>query len=550
MTVGDRALDGTGTLLRVVLRRDRIQLTAWVAGITVFLAFSAFSLRDQFGDAGARASRATLMASPTLRSFRGPGYGLEDYTVAVMVAHELLLFGLIGVALMTVFMITRHTRAVEEDGRWELVGSAVFGRQAGLAAAGVAAIAASSLTGTTTAITLVLTGGDEIDVATAVTFGLAMALTGAFFAGVGLVAAQIATYARGANTIGLVVLAAAFVLRAVGDRGGPDDRTLSWASPLGWAQAMRPGASERFWPAALLVVATVALLATATTLASRRDIGAGVVRPRTGPDVADRILVHPAGFAWRLQRSATIGWMAGAAVVAAPFGTVVSDIDEFLGQNPQLADVFGADGGRLLDGFLGTVLLVVGLLAASAAVQAVLRLRTEEDRGRAELYLSTPVSRARWARTHIGWSLVTGSTTMVAGIAALAGAAALDQRDAGLALDITADGIAHLPAVWLFTAITAAVWWTAPRLAFVSWLLVAHATFTGLLGEALDLPAPARAVSPFHHVGSFTSSPTSSASALVLLGLVAAGITIGRAIRRFDDTSLVDRRESTMTGSR
>lgn len=37
------------------------------------------------------------------------------------------------------------------------------------------------------------------------------------------------------------------------------------------------------------------------------------------------------------------------------------------------------DDGTLLDGFLSTMLLIVGLLAASAAVQCMLRLRSEED---------------------------------------------------------------------------------------------------------------------------------------------------------------------------
>lgn len=500
MTSDGASLAGTATLLRVAVRRDRLQLTAWIGGLSAFIGFSAFSLRDQFDDAAARASRATLMSSPTLRSLRGPGYGLDDYTVPVMVTHELLLFGLIGVALMTIFMVTRHLRAVEEDGRWELIGAAVFGRHAGVAAAGVIASIAAAGAGAVTAAVLLAVGGDEMTARAAVAFGGAMTLTGVVFAALGLLASQLATYSRGANAIGLVALAVAFVLRAVGDRGGPGDRAVSWLSPLGWAQSMRPGADERLWPIALFAVATVALTATAAALASRRDIGAGIISPRPGPATASRHLVSPAGFAWRQQRTATIGWMAGAAAVAAPFGAVIGDIDDFLAQNPQLADIFGADDG-LLAGFLATVLTIVGLLAASAGVLAVLRLRTEEQAGRAELYLSTPISRGHWMRTHLGWSLVTGTTTMLLGAVALAVAAAADQRDAGLLTDIMRDGAALLPAVWAFPLVTATTWWIAPRFAPICWLLVAHATFVEVLGDALDLPAPIRVLSPFHHVG-------------------------------------------------
>ena len=50
----------------------------------------------------------------------------------------------------------------------------------------------------------------------------------------------------------------AFFFRGVGDAG---HGVVSWLSPIGWSQATRPYADERWWPLALPVVATMVLLA-------------------------------------------------------------------------------------------------------------------------------------------------------------------------------------------------------------------------------------------------------------------------------------------------
>ncbi len=94
-------------------------------------------------------------------------------------------------------------------------------------------------------------------------FGLSFTLLGFVFAGVALVAAQVSENTRVVYGAAGAVLGASFVLRAVGDIG---DGTLSWLSPIGWAQKARPFAGERWWPFLFLVVAAVVLVAVAAAL--------------------------------------------------------------------------------------------------------------------------------------------------------------------------------------------------------------------------------------------------------------------------------------------
>ena len=112
-------------------------------------------------------------------------------------------------------------------------------------------------------------------------------------------------------------IGAAYLLRAAGDVG---DGTLSWLSPIGWGQAMRPFAGERWWPLVLSLVAASALVGGAFALRARRDEGAGLVEPRPGPATAPRRLTTPFGLALRLQRGALLGVDAPACSSAALLG--------------------------------------------------------------------------------------------------------------------------------------------------------------------------------------------------------------------------------------
>ena len=70
------------------------------------------------------------------------------------------------------------------------------------------------------------------------------------------VAAQITENTRVVYAIGGLVLGAAFVLRAVGDIG---DGTISWLSPIGWAQKTRPFAGDVWWPFLIVIGANETL---------------------------------------------------------------------------------------------------------------------------------------------------------------------------------------------------------------------------------------------------------------------------------------------------
>ena len=160
------------------------------------------------------------------------------------------------------------------------------------------------------------------------------------FAGVAAVTAQVADSSRTANQLALAALGAAFLLRAIGDAG---PHWLSWLSPLGWTQQLRPYAGDRWWVCALVLALAALLVLAAVQLAAARDLGAGLLPPRPGP--ARGALLTPLALAWRLQRGLLLGWMAGFAVGGAAIGAVARDVGDIVGDSRQVRDALAKLGG-------------------------------------------------------------------------------------------------------------------------------------------------------------------------------------------------------------
>jgi ABC-2 type transport system permease protein len=154
------ALAGTGTLIRFILRRDRVRIPVWVLAIAFSVLGSVASFADTYPTAADRQARADVMDNAVAKLFTGPGHGLDNYTYGAMTANEMLPITAVAVALMSIFLVVRHTRAEEETGRADLVRATVVGRHA------------------TTAATVTVVGGANVLLCALLTVGLPASLEG------------------------------------------------------------------------------------------------------------------------------------------------------------------------------------------------------------------------------------------------------------------------------------------------------------------------------------------------------------------------------------
>jgi ABC-2 type transport system permease protein len=328
------------------------------------------------------------------------------------------------------------------------------------------------------------------------------------------------------------VIAASYVLRAVGDVG---NGALSWLSPIGWGQAMHAFSGERWWPAAVSVVAVVALGVIALRLFDRRDIGAGVWPARPGPAQAGRDLQSSLGLAWRLQRGSVVGWTAGLFLAGLAYGSIGDDIEDLIGDSELSQDLFGQAGGSLVDSFYATSVLMLALIAAGFALSSTMRPRGEEDAGRAESLLATSLSRWRWALSHL--AVTVGGTVLVVAAAGLGlglgytlvtGDGSAVSRLAGATLPYVAPVLVLVGVTWLAYGI-------APRWTGIGWLALLFCVVVMLFGETLRIPEWVKDVSPFSHLPQTPAQPFSAGPVLALLAAALAITATGFvALRRRD----------------
>ena len=127
-------MTGTGTFIRMFLRRDRWMMFWWIAGGTLLYFGQAPSVDATYTSQAEFDRAATSMEqNVAFIAMTGPARALN--TVGGQVAWQAMAFGAIVAGLMSMFIVGRHTRAEEESGRDELVRAAAVGRHAPIVAA-------------------------------------------------------------------------------------------------------------------------------------------------------------------------------------------------------------------------------------------------------------------------------------------------------------------------------------------------------------------------------------------------------------------------------
>ncbi|MGW4110935.1 ABC transporter permease [Actinosynnema sp. NPDC004786] len=516
-------MTGLGALVRLALRRDRLLLAVWVVGLVGITLSTASTVGELYGTVESRQQLgATAGSNPAFLAMLGPLY--DASTTGGVVAWRWGVFGGLLVGLMAMFLVTRHTRAEEEAGRLELIGSTVVARHAPLAAAVVVALLAAAVIGLLVALGLIGLGEP---VGGSFALGLAFASVGWVFTGVGAVAAQVSESTRTANSIAGAALGLAYLLRAVGDAAGDEGPTwLTWLSPLGWLELTRAFAGDRFWVLLLPVALLGVLLAVASVLVTRRDHGGGLLPARLGPARAPASLGSAFGLAWRLQRGTLIGWTLSLFVLGAVYGSVARGVEQMLEANPALERIIAQMGGTgaIVDVYLASIIGIIALFSAIYVVQSTLRLRGEESAFRAEPVLATPVSRFAWVGSHVLFATV-GTAVVLAAAGAGAGLVhgARVGDVGGQVARLVGAALAHVPAVWVVAGLAFALFALAPKLSSASWAVIVVFLVLGQLGPLLRLDQWAMDLSPFTHIPKVPGAEL-TATPLVWLTVVAAAL--------------------------
>jgi ABC-2 type transport system permease protein len=486
----------------------------WPVLVAALVASTASTLTSMYPQqAGRDAYAAAYAAMPASAALQGRGQDLS--TLGGMLANEMGYLTLIMIPLIGLHLAIRFTRSVEDTGRLDILTAGAVHRLAP-AAAGVTAAAVPA------ALTVVFSGVGLIVLGYPATGSLVYAgALGVFmlaFTAVGTLVAQCCRDARTAYVLTIGLWLAGYLARAVVDAHG---WKVTWANPESWPAETRPfSAAPPWWPWLAFFALTAALFGVAALVATRRDLGAGIIAPRPGPASAPPWIRSPLTLLARLTLSAGAGWTTAAGFFAFAFGYLTQ-------QMSQLGTAADIGQGANVDATLAVFVQMNALIAAAAGIQLSQWLAREETAGRVGHALAAPVSRNRWWASATllvaGWStLLLICAGLCTGLGLTAGFG--DWNYLGRGLTAT---LAYLPAVILFVGLATILSSLTPRVVAAAWLIAGWATVVCLRADLLGIPEWARDLSPLNWVGAVPSEAWRRPAALnmTLIALVLAVIS-------------------------
>ncbi len=332
-------------------------------------------------------------------------------------------------------------------------------------------------------------------------------------------------------TIGLFLL-----LRVIADTSGGAG-WLRWATPLGWAEELRPFAGAR--PLVLLapVAASALMLTVAARIAAGRDVGTGVLPARDSAAPRLRLLSSPIAQALRGERGGLAVWLTCTGAFALILGIVSASVSSAGISKSMEREIAKFGSGSIVTptGYLSFVFIFFILAVTLFVCAQIAAARQEEAEERLETLLAEPVGRRAWLG---GRLLLAGAASvalsLVAGALTWAGAASQGVH-VSLARMLEA-GANCLPVALLFLGIAALAYAIVPRASSgIAYGLVTVAFLWELVGPLLGIPKWLVEVTPFDHVGFVPTQAFRAGAAAIMLGIGAlAALAALELFRRRD----------------
>jgi ABC-2 type transport system permease protein len=436
-------------------------------------------------------------------------------------------------ALWALFGAVRALRAEEESGRQELVLAGVVGRRTAF----VAAMAAVGVGAAVLWLGIFLGAlPGHVDVGGAAYLALALITPALVFAGIGALASQLAPTRRGALGIGGGLLALALLLRMVADTSEPLD-WLRWATPLGWAEELRPFAGAQPLVLVLPVLSTALLLVASGRIAARRDIGAGLLPARDSAPPRLAGLSSPTAQALRGSRGLLLAWVTGIAAVAVILGALSASVSEGISAN--LDEQFQKLGVSLnsAQGFLGMEFFFLVLAVCLFVCFQVSGAREEEAEQRLETLLALPVGRRRWLGGRLALAALAAAVLALVGAVLAWVGAASGGAEVSFA-DLLEAGANTLPVALLFLGLGALAYAVVPRASSgIAFGLVGVSFLWDTIGSLVDVPGWVLGLSPFHHVALVPAEDFQAVAAAIMLAI--AAVAAVAAMQLFERRDLI-----------
>jgi len=528
-------LDNTGRLVRFMLKREKVISMIWILILVLFSVALAPGMSGMF-DAAAREQFAASFDNPVMIAMMGPVYGAGNYTEGAMYTGMMLLWIIIAIAIMNIFLITRHTRADEEKGRAEVVRSLPVGRLANLNAAMITALIINVALGLLIGFGLAATGVANMGFAGSMLYGALTCVSGLVFAAITALFCQLSSGKSGAAGLSFLSLGVFYMARAAGDMNGSE--ILSCISPLGLALRAQAYIENHWWPVVVLFIVWIVIAAFAYKLNSVRDLGQGFIPARPGKKEASPLLRSSFGLAFRLLRTTIIVWLIVMFTLGASYGSIIGDIHAFIGGSPEYLQIIGipaAFADTMSDAikeemvqkfFMSFTISMMTLICIVPLLTAAMKPRNEENDHRAEQILAGVVSRVKYIA---GYTILAYAASVLLQCATAIGIYLSAEFFAGEVNLFTLGtllkaNLVYLPALWVMISIAILLTGLFPKASGAIWGYYGFVCFTSFIGEMIGLPDWLLNLAPLRHISQILLEDISY-TPLIVMTVIAAILT-------------------------
>ena len=516
----------TGTLLKLILRRERLNSTVWIVLVAGFVSLIAAAMRVAIDEASLL-EMLHLLNNLAMIAMMGPIIGGDTPTFGAVYTISMLLFTAIAVVVMNVMLVVRHTRADEEKGRYEVVRSLPTGRLAHLHATMIAAILINILLSVLTGLGLYLLGDESMTFNGSMLWGALLGSVGLVFAAIAAVFSQLSANSKGATGYSLFVMGAFYMLRAIGD---VSVEALSLISPLGIILRGEPYAGNYWWPVFVLLILFIPIALLAYRLNLIRDIDQGLLPDKQGRAEGGRLLTSSFGLAFKLTKTGLIVGFITIFAIGASYGTVMADIEGFLEANEFYQQlILWMDGISMPLLFAGMINFMGAMMALIPMIIYLMKSRSEEKDIRAELILATPVCRHKYLGSFV---LISFASSVVLQFLTALGlwittVSVIDDPSEFPFDTVVLSNLIYLPAIWVILGLGVLLIGWLPKATSLIWAAYGFVFLIGMFGRMDLFPGWIIDISPFGHVAQYPMEEISWVSLAVLTGIAVALTLLG-----------------------
>lgn len=511
----------TGLLIRLNLKRDWTKILIWTVTLAGLLTAIAAKFDGIYSTSKAIDSIVKTLKSPAMVSLFGAFTAKPPYTTAKIFATEMVVFMAIVMVIMNIMLAVATTRGEEDDGLLELVRAHAVGRLAPLTAGIVELTGLNFVLGILYGAGLQVSGMPGADTAGNWLIGFGLAAMGWLFGMLTLLIAQLADNAGETTMLSYAIFGVMYIARMSTDVSDPQ---TTWWIPFGWIEKLSIYQNNDWLPIFWMLLFGLVCAGLAATLNWRRDIGAGFIATRQGRRTASPFLAGPTTLLWRESRTALLAWTIGNLVLGAAYGSIFNTIGDLAKSNPMIKQLLGtsalaAANRVIVKNFIAILAIVIVVVALIPAVQTMLKLVSDENKGYLHQLYATATS--RW---HV-WASYTGFALAEALLVYLAGLVGMYVTGLTVMTDPIKWGtywqvwLAYVPAMLVMVAAASLLAGWLPKWRYLAWFWVLYGFFSLYLGSLIKLPTWAKKVTPLGFVNKVPLKAIDWSTSWWLLGI-------------------------------